>query len=160
MQEARNKDLASKEQLTLEAQLENYKKQRAHEERMYKNAEKTTNKPSRFQEELALLRENPDLFALMQGQSKSGTLTFEDAMNILRKDKLNTGKSLEDLSQMAQKMVNAAKLVKAGQSIPEAAKPPEDTRNPYERIAPGFLGGKPAPTAGTPELPPNFVRVK
>ena len=127
---------------------------------MYEQSKRTADKPSRFQEELALLRKEPDLFALMQGQSKSGTLTFEDAMNILRKDKLNTGKPLEELAQIAQKMVNAAKLVKAGQSIPEAAKPPEDTRNPYERIAPGFLGGKPAPTAGTPELPPNFVRVK
>jgi hypothetical protein len=143
-----------------DAQEARYKSQEAHEKRMYDQTRLSANKPSRFQEELALLRENPDLFNKMQGQSKAGTLTFEDAMNILRKDKLNSGKSLEDLSQMAQRMVTAAKLVQSGQSIPEAAKPPEDTRNPYERIAPGFLGGKPAPTAGTPELPPNFVRVK
>jgi len=142
------------------AQEARYKSQEAHEKRMYDQTKRTADKPSRFQEELALLRENPELFKLMQGQSKAGTLTFEDAMNILRKDKVNTGKSLEDLSQMAQKMVNAAKLVQAGQNIPEAAKPPEDTRNPYERIAPEFMGGKPAPTAGTPQLPPNFVRVK
>jgi hypothetical protein len=141
------------------AQEARYKGQEAHEQRMFKQAQRGNDKPSRFQEELALLRENPDLFNKMQGQSKSGTLTFEDAMNILRKDKLNTGKSLEDLSQMAQKMVNAAKLVQGGQSIPEAAKPPEDTRSPYERIMPGFLGGRSAPTTGTPQLPPGFVPV-
>ena len=142
------------------AQEARYKAQEAHEQRMYEQTKKTADKPSRFQEELALLKENPELFNKMQGQSKAGTLTFEDAMNILRKDKLNTGKPIEELAQIAQKMVNAAKLVQSGQTILEPPKPLEDTRNPYERIAPGFLGGKPAPTAGTPELPPNFVRVK
>jgi len=97
-----------------QAQEARYKSQEAHEKRMYDQTRQAANKPSRFQEELALLKENPDLFNKMQGQTKSGTLTFEDAMNILRKDKLNTGKSLEDLSQMAQRMVNAAKLVQSG----------------------------------------------
>jgi hypothetical protein len=131
------------------AQEARYKGQEAHEKRMYEQSKRSADKPSRFQEELALLRENPDLFNKMQGQSKSGTLTFEDAMNILRKDKLNTGKPLEDLAQMAQRMVNAAKLVQGGQSIPEAAKPPEDTRNPYQKMMPEFMGGKPAPTKTT-----------
>lgn len=152
MQEARNKDLASKEQLTLEAQLENYKKQRAYEERMYKNAEKTANKPSRFQEELALLTKDPDLFRQMQGQGKSGTLTFEDAMRILVKD--NPSVEMEELAQSAQKMVNAAKLVQSGKTIPEPIKPPKDTRTFFEK-----LGGKPDP-ALFPPLPPGFTLQK
>ena len=142
------------------AQEARYKAQEAHEKRMYDQAKRAADKPSRFQEELALLRKDPELFRQMQGQGKSGTLTFEDAMNILRKDKLNTGKPLEELAQIAQKMVNAAKLVQAGQIIPGTAKPPEDTRNPYERIMPGFLGGRSAPTAGTPQLPPGFTEVQ
>ena len=131
------------------AQEARYKAQEAHEQRMYEQTKKTADKPSRFQEELALLKENPDLFNKMQGQSKAGTLTFEDAMNILRKDKLNTGKPIEELAQIAQKMVNAAKLVQSGQIIPEAAKPLEDTRSPYERIMPEFMGGKAASTKPT-----------
>jgi len=152
IQEARNKDLASKEQLTLEAQLENYKKQRAYEERMYKNAEKTANKPSRFQEELALLSKDPELFRQMQGQSKSGTLTFEDAMRILVKD--NPGVEMEELAQSAQKMVNAAKLVQSGKTIPEPIKPPKDTRTFLDK-----LGGKPDPSL-FPALPPGFTLQK
>jgi len=139
------------------AQEARYKGQEAHEQRMYEQAKRSGDKPSRFQEELALLRKDPELFKLMQGQSKAGTLTFEDAMNILRKDKVNTGKPLDELAQMAQKMVNAAKLVQAGQNIPEVAKPPEDTRSPYERIMPEFMGGKAAP--GAVPLPPGFVKV-
>lgn len=152
MQEARNKDLARKEELTLEAQLENYRKQRAYEERMYKNAEKTANKPSRFQEELALLSKDPELFRQMQGQAKSGTLTFEDAMRILVKD--NPGVEMEELAQSAQKMVNAAKLVQSGKTIPEPIKPPKDTRTLIEK-----LGGKPDP-ALFPALPPGFTLQK
>jgi hypothetical protein len=139
-----------------QAQEARYKSQEAHEKRMYDQTRQAANKPSRFQEELALLKENPDLFNKMQGQTKSGTLTFEDAMNILRKDKLNTGKSLEDLSQMAQRMVNAAKLVQSGQTIPEPIKPPEDTRSFLDK-----LRGVPAPQASTsvPKLPADFVIV-
>jgi hypothetical protein len=139
-----------------DAQEARYKSQEAHEKRMYDQTRQAANKPSRFQEELALLKENPDLFNKMQGQTKAGTLTFEDAMNILRKDKLNTGKSLEDLSQMAQRMVNAAKLVQSGQTIPEPIKPPEDTRSFLDK-----LRGVPAPQASTsvPKLPADFVIV-
>jgi len=139
-----------------QAQEARYKSQEAHEKRMYDQTRQAANKPSRFQEELALLKENPDLFNKMQGQTKSGTLTFEDAMNILRKDKLNTGKSLEDLSQMAQRMVNAAKLVQSGQTIPEPIKPPEDTRSFLDK-----LRGVPAPQTSTsvPKLPADFVIV-
>jgi len=160
IQEARNKDLASKEQLTLEAQLENYKKQRAYEERMYKNAEKTANKPSRFQEELELLRKDPELFRQMQGQSKAGTLTFEDAIKTINSNAATKFLPADKKTEMAQELVRQAAAIQAGRELPPVVKPPEDTRNPYEKIMPEFMGGKPDPTAGAPQLPPNFVRVK
>jgi hypothetical protein len=134
------------------AQEARYKAQEAHEGRMYDQAKRSADKPSRFQEELALLRKDPDLFKQMQGQAKSGTLTFEDAMRILVKD--NPGVEMEELAQAAQKMVNAAKLVQSGQTIPEPTKPPVDTRTFLDKIS-----GRPAP--GTiPPLPAGFTPVK
>ena len=134
------------------AQEARYKGQEAHEQRMYEQSKRSADKPSRFQEELALLRKDPDLFKQMQGQAKSGTLTFEDAMRILVKD--NPGVEMEELAQAAQKMVNAAKLVQSGQTIPEPTKPPIDTRTFLDKIS-----GRPAP--GTiPPLPAGFTPVK
>ena len=134
------------------AQEARYKGQEAHEQRMYEQSKRTADKPSRFQEELALLRKDPDLFRQMQGQSKSGTLTFEDAMRILVKD--NPGVDMAELAQTAQKMVSAAKLVQSGQTIPEPTKPPIDTRTFLDKIS-----GRPAP--GTiPPLPAGFTPVK
>jgi hypothetical protein len=134
------------------AQEARYKAQEAHEKRMYDQTKRTADKPSRFQEELALLRKDPDLFRQMQGQAKSGTLTFEDAMRILVKD--NPGVDMEELAQTAQKMVSAAKLVQSGQIIPEPTKPPVDTRTFLDKIS-----GRPAP--GTiPPLPAGFTPVK
>ena len=134
------------------AQEARYKAQEAHEGRMYDQAKRSANKPSRFQEELALLSKDPDLFRQMQGQAKSGTLTFEDAMRILVKD--NPGVEMEELAQSAQKMVNAAKLVQSGKTIPEPAKPPKDTRTFFDK-----LGGKPDPSL-FPALPPGFTLQK
>jgi hypothetical protein len=134
-----------------DAQAARYAAQEAHEQRMYEQAKKTANKPSRFEEELALLRKDPDLFKQMQGQAKSGTLTFEDAMRILIKD--NPGVDMEELAQAAQKMVNASKLVQSGKSIPEPVKIPEDTRSFLDK-----LSGKPAP-GNFPALPPGFQTV-
>ena len=134
------------------AQEARYKGQEAHEQRMYEQSKRSADKPSRFQEELALLRKDPDLFRQMQGQSKSGTLTFEDAMRILVKD--NPGVDMAELAQTAQKMVSAAKLVQSGQTIPEPTKPPIDTRTFLDKIS-----GRPAP--GTiPPLPAGFTPVK
>jgi hypothetical protein len=134
------------------AQEARYKSQEEHEKRMYEQTKRSADKPSRFQEELALLRKDPDLFRQMQGQSKSGTLTFEDAMRILVKD--NPGVDMAELAQTAQKMVSAAKLVQSGQTIPEPTKPPIDTRTFLDKIS-----GRPAP--GTiPPLPAGFTPVK
>ena len=135
-----------------QAQEARYKAQQAHEQRMYEQTKRSADKPSRFQEELALLRKDPDLFKQMQGQAKSGTLTFEDAMRILIKD--NPGVDMEELAQTAQKMVNASKIVQSGQTIPEPTKPPVDTRTFLDKIS-----GRPAP--GTiPPLPAGFTPVK
>jgi hypothetical protein len=134
------------------AQEARYKGQEAHEQRMYEQTKQSANKPSRFQEELALLRKDPELFRQMQGQSKSGTLTFEDAMRILVKD--NPGVDVEELAQTAQKMVNAAKTVQSGKIIPEPTKPAKDTRTFFDK-----LGGKPDPSL-FPALPPGFIPVK
>jgi hypothetical protein len=131
------------------AQEARYKAQEAHEQRMYDQTKRTAEKPSRFQEELALLRKDPDLFALMQGQSKSGTLTFEDAMTILKKDKSNDGANIEELAEKAQKMVNAAKLVKTGKDLPPVIKPVEDTRTFLQKLY-----------KSDPRLPAGFVEVK
>ena len=131
------------------AQEARYKAQEAHEGRMYDQAKRSANKPSRFQEELALLRKDPDLFALMQGQSKSGTLTFEDAMTMLKKDKSNDGANIEELAEKAQKMVNAAKLVKTGKDLPPVIKPIEDTRTFLQKLY-----------KNDPRLPAGFVEVK
>jgi hypothetical protein len=110
------------------------------------------NKPSQYQEQIALAKSDPKLFQLLQGQSKAGTLTFEDAMNILKKDKLNAGKPLSDLTTMAQQMVKNAAIVQAGGVVPEAPKPIEDTRSFLDK-----LRGKDAP--GAVPLPPGFVKV-
>jgi len=126
------------------AQEARYKAQGEHEKRMEQHQLAMVNKPSRFQEELALLKQDPDSFRLMQGQIKSGTLTFEDAMNILRKDKLNTGKPLADLAAMAQEMVNAAQTVQSGQKLPPVAPPVVDNRSPWQKLTGG--NANPAPS--------------
>jgi hypothetical protein len=131
------------------AQEARYKAQEAHEQRMFKQAQRGNDKPSRFQEELALLRKDPELFRQMQGQAKSGTLTFEDAMRILVKD--NPGVDMEELAQTAQKMVGASKTVQSGKIIPEPIKPPKDTRTFFDK-----LSGKPDPSL-FPALPPGFT---
>jgi hypothetical protein len=73
-------------------------------------------------------------------------------MRILVKD--NPGVDMEELAQTAQKMVNAAKLIQSGQTIPEPIKPPKDTRTFFDK-----LGGKPDPSL-FPALPPGFTPVK
>ena len=123
-------------------------------------AEKSANKPSMFAEQMAAIKNNPDAFRIYQGQGKSGVLTYEEALKQVNSQRINAGMPEDQKAALAAEMVRQSIAVMSGQPLPPVVKPPEDTRNPYERIAPGFLGGKPAPTAGTPELPPNFVRVK
>ena len=93
MQEARNKDLASKEQLTLEAQLENYKRQRTHEERMekksdYANSLAASSRPTAEERKvsLALTRIGTDkLIQSLAAQSKETGLPQDEYETILRR---------------------------------------------------------------------------
>jgi hypothetical protein len=110
---------------------------------------KSANKPSQFAEQIAFLKENPELYAKWQGQGKSGELTYEEAIKQVNNKKEYTGMSEEQKAQIAQEMVRQSKLVMGGQTLPPVAKPPEDTRSPYEKMMPGFLGGKSAPSAST-----------
>jgi hypothetical protein len=143
-----------------DAQEARYRAQEAHEKRMYDQTKRSNDKPSRFQEELALLRKEPDLFRQMQGQSKAGTLTFEDAIKTINSNAATKFLPADKKTEMAQELVRQSAAIQAGRELPPVVKPPEDTRTPYERIMPEFIGGKPDPTAGAPQLPPNFVRVK
>jgi len=142
------------------AQEARYRSQEAHEKRMYEQTKRSNDKPSRFQEELALLRKEPELFRQMQGQSKAGTLTFEDAIKTINSNAATKFLPADKKTEMAQELVRQSAAIQSGRELPPVIKPPEDTRTPYERIMPEFIGGKPDPTAGAPQLPPNFVRVK
>lgn len=120
---------------------------------------KSANKPSSFAEQMEALKNDPDSFRVWQGQSKSGELTFEDAMKEVNKKKEYTGMSETQKAAIAQQMVRNSKIVMSGKDLPVESVEPVDTRTPYERIAPPFLGGKPAPTSDVPQLPPGFVKV-
>jgi hypothetical protein len=126
------------------AQEARYKAQTEHEKRMEQFQQTQANKPSQFAEQIALLKDKPELFKTWQGVNKTGTLTFEDAMNILKKDKLNTGKPLAELSAMAQEMVNSAQAVQAGKNLPPVAPPVVDNRTPWQRLTGG--SASPAPS--------------
>ena len=122
-------------------------------------AEKSAGKPSAFSEQMAALKNDPDSFRVWQGQSKAGVMTYEDAMKEVNKNPITKVLPADKKSELAQQMVRDSALVQAGQPLPTVAKPPDDTRTPYERIAPPFMGGRPAPTAGIPKPPDNFVIV-
>ena len=122
-------------------------------------AEKSANKPSVFAEQMAAIKNNPDAFKIYQGQGKSGVLTYEEALKQVNSQRINAGMPEDQKAALAAEMVRQSIAVMSGQPLPPVVKPPEDTRTPYERIMPGFLGGRSAPTAGTPQLPPGFVPV-
>lgn len=63
-------------------------------------AEKQASKPSSIAELAELYRTNPELARLVQGEKKSGTLTFEDAYKLIAADPKNL--ALTD-AQKAQK---------------------------------------------------------
>ena len=122
-------------------------------------AERTANKPSVFAEQMAAIKNNPDQYKIYQGQGKSGVLTYEEAIKQVNAQRINAGMPEDQKAALAAEMVRQSAAVMGGQPLPPVVKPPEDTRSPYERIMPSMLGGKPAPTAGTPQLPPGFIPV-
>jgi hypothetical protein len=118
------------------------------------------NKPSTFAEQMQALKDHPELFAKWQGQSKAGTLTYEEALKSVNTN--NATKYLDSAKKaaLAQEMVQQSATVQSGKELPPAAAPAEDARSPYEKLMPEFMGGKAAPTSGVPQLPPGFVPVK
>jgi hypothetical protein len=112
-------------------------------------AEKSAGKPSSFAEQWAAMIKEPDLYAKFQGEKKSGTLTYEDAIRQVNSNNATKYLSPDKKAELAQDLVKQSAAVQAGQPLPPVVKPPEDTRTPYERMAPGFMGGKPAPTTST-----------
>jgi len=122
-------------------------------------AAKSANKPSSFAEQWAAMVAHPELYAKFQGEKKSGTLTYEDAIRQVNSNNATKYLSPDKKAELAQDLVKQSAAVQAGKELPPVVKTPDDTRNPYERIMPEFMGGKPAPTAGTPQLPPGFIPV-
>jgi len=112
-------------------------------------AEKSASKPSAFSEQMAALKNDPDSFRIWQGQNKAGVMTYEDALKEVNKNPITKVLPAEKKAEMAQQMVRDSALVQAGQPLTPVVKPPSDTRTPYEKIAPPFMGGKPAPTTST-----------
>ena len=123
-------------------------------------AERTANKPSTFAEQMAALKNDPDSFKIWQGQGKSGVLTYEEALKQVNSQRINAGMPEDQKAALAAEMVRQSIAVMSGQPLPPVVKPPEDTRTPYERIMPNFMGGRSSPTAGTPPPPPGFKEQK
>ena len=112
-------------------------------------AERAANKPSVFAEQMAAIKNNPDAFKIYQGQGKSGVLTYEEAIKQVNAQRINAGMPEDQKAALAAEMVRQSIAVMSGQPLPPVVKPPEDTRSPYERLMPEFMGGKAAPTKST-----------
>jgi hypothetical protein len=123
-------------------------------------AERAANKPSVFAEQMAAIKNNPEGYKIYQGQGKSGVLTYEEAIKQVNSQRINAGMPEDQKALLAQEMVRQSIAVMGGQPLPPVVKPPEDTRTPYERIMPNFMGGRSSPTAGTPPPPPGFKEQK
>jgi hypothetical protein len=126
------------------AQEARYKAQTEHEKRMEQHQLAMVNKPSRFQEELALLKENPDLFRLMQGQSKAGTLTFEEAMKQINLNAATKYLSEDKKAELANEKVRQSAAVMGGANLPPVAPPVVDNRSAFQRLFGG--SATPAPS--------------
>ena len=92
---------------------------------------------------------HPELYAKFQGEKKSGTMTYEDAMKSVNSNNATKYLPPEKKAELAQELVKQSAAVQSGKEIPPVVKPPDDTRTFYERIAPEFAGGKAAPTKST-----------
>jgi hypothetical protein len=102
------------------------------------------NKPSRFQEELALLKQDPDLFRSMQGQIKSGTLTFEDAMKQINSSAATKYLPEDKKAELAANKVRESAIVMSGKDLPQVAPPVVDNRSPFQKLFGG--SANPAPS--------------
>jgi hypothetical protein len=65
-------------------------------------------KPSQYSEMIALAKRDPELFAKMQGQSKSGMMTLEEAYKSVTQDPMNATLTEEQKRQKAKELYNWA----------------------------------------------------
>jgi hypothetical protein len=73
----------------------------------------TQAKPSSFAEQWEAMQKNPELYALFQGEKKSGELTIEDALKRVQGNELFKYKKLPDQITEAQKLVDEDKIQRA-----------------------------------------------
>jgi hypothetical protein len=72
------------------------------------------NRPTQYSEMIALAKNNPELFAKMQGQSKSGMMTLEEAYKAVIQDPMNATLTEEQKRQKARDLYNWASSGGAG----------------------------------------------
>jgi hypothetical protein len=75
------------------------------------------NRPTQYSEMIALAKNNPELFAKMQGQSKSGMMTLEEAYKAVIQDPMNATLTEEQKRQKAKELYNWASA--GGNSAPK-----------------------------------------
>ena len=129
-----------------------------HTEESSKNSRALLNKPSQYAEQVALAKDNPELFALIQGQGKAGALTFEEAYKLAndpKKDPSVMAMTEEQKLQRAQNLIDAFKrMKKSGSAVDPTAPPPAPAASPgfFESI----FGGpsKPVNAVSFSQLPP------
>jgi len=71
-------------------------------------------KPSQYAEMVQLAKTNPELFKIMQGQSKAGTMTLEEAYKSVIQDPMNATLTEEQKRQKAKELYNWASNGGAG----------------------------------------------
>jgi hypothetical protein len=107
------------------------------------------NKPSQYAEQVALAKENPDLFKLIQGQGKAGTLTFEEALKAVNANKITAMKSPAEKIRLAYQYLDAfaaeEKRKKDGGSNERTPPPPPAPAAETGFRLPSWLGGSSAP---------------
>ena len=129
-----------------------------HTEESSRHSRALLNKPSQYAEQVALAKENPELFALIQGQGKAGTLTFEEAYKLAndpKKDPSVMAMTEEQKLQRAQNLINAySRMKKTGSAVDPTAPPPAPASSPgfFESL----FGGpsKPVNAVSFSQLPP------
>jgi hypothetical protein len=103
------------------------------------------NKPTREEFLANLAKTDPDLFRLVQGQSKAGVLTLEEALKIVNADQSNIGATSDVKMKLAQELLDAQERYRKTGSLVDPnlpAAPAKDDRSFYQRM---FGPSEPAP---------------
>jgi len=110
------------------AQEARYKAQGEHEKRMEQHQLAMVNKPSQFAEQIALLKDKPELFKIWQGVNKTGVMTFEDAMKQINSSAATKYLPEDKKAELAANKVRESAIVMGGGDISStdknAKKPP------------------------------------